>query len=476
MSLHHQRTFTLIPPPANIRGDAPDRRLSAQHVRPMTSKQAQKAYKASTRTPPVSRAEQLRRDRAEQERIRKEFEKEKATAKARLARERKKEKESAEREQKKKKGVPLVTVRPSQDTIARFVRGNGSGKKRTCAGGLLEEMGGCDGGGGGGGKEEVVVSGPDRCGGERVQTEPRATLSTGSAGTRELDLIPEEEGDDIEQDIDSGLEELLDAISRDQCGVKHQQADEGHVAKTGPPSGPPRRVPLEEEAVMTSPLKPPSLSPTSRPPRPPRPPYMLQAPTKEKSSEPPPSPPMSTQAILGNLEDFFPSSSQQARELQDDALPEPHSHPSPSKHHTPSLTTHASKPLTPSPPPPRRQRFFTPSGTNELVSLAIQRSRRTAAIHQPQRPHGLLSQSDILVNTTRAGNLKHPPKPLPTPAQKTPGRNPDSRPCNAITTTTSFSAEKENVQPQVAPPRIDASQESEYGGDWIDDLALDLIM
>lgn len=88
----------------------------------MTSKQVQKAHKAANKQPRLSRAEQAKKDRAEQERIRKEMDKERATAKARLQREKKKEKEAMVKVEKKRKRLPLVTVRPSQDTIARFVR------------------------------------------------------------------------------------------------------------------------------------------------------------------------------------------------------------------------------------------------------------------------------------------------------------------------------------------------------------------
>ncbi|KAG5930419.1 hypothetical protein E4U53_002242 [Claviceps sorghi] len=355
-----QRTFTLIPPVATTRGDPLDRRLPTRHVRPMTSKQAQKAYKAATRAPPVSRAEQRRRDREEQERIRREFEKEKATAKARLAREKRKEKESAEREQKRRKGMPLVSVRPSQDTIARFVRGNGSHRKRDCAGATVEETG-----------------------------------RDGDA--RELDLVPEEQLEEGEEDVESGLEELLDAVSRGACGPRHPGPEEEDAAET---DAPPPRVPLPggEDAVVVA-------SPTCLP----------RASPGEDASEPAP-PPMSTQAILGNLDDFFPSSSQQARELQDDA-PWP--------------------PETPAPNPSRR--FFTPSGSSELVSLAVQRSRRAAALHQ-SRPHAQPLQGAVLVNSPR-------PKPPYRPKSS----------------------------PRVASPPASASPESEYGGEWIDDLALELI-
>ncbi|KAL7790672.1 hypothetical protein V8C43DRAFT_285155 [Trichoderma afarasin] len=122
-----QRTFTIVPPAG------PAERTPVNN-RPMTSKQVRKAYKEANRVPRVSRAEQLRQERAEQERIRKEFEKDKAALKAKTLREKKRAKEQAEREEKRKKGLPLVNVRPSQDTIAWFVRGKSSGTKRDCRG------------------------------------------------------------------------------------------------------------------------------------------------------------------------------------------------------------------------------------------------------------------------------------------------------------------------------------------------------
>ncbi|CAG9941526.1 unnamed protein product [Clonostachys rosea f. rosea IK726] len=99
-------------------------------IRPMTSKQVKKAHKAATRQPKLSRAEQRRLELAEQERIRKEFEKERTAARARAARERKKQKELADKEAKRKNRLPLVAPRPSQETLSRFMWGNGSGLKR----------------------------------------------------------------------------------------------------------------------------------------------------------------------------------------------------------------------------------------------------------------------------------------------------------------------------------------------------------
>ncbi|KAI1402893.1 hypothetical protein F4819DRAFT_453160 [Hypoxylon fuscum] len=120
-----QNTFTIIPnAPGAINGDL-DPSQSRPKARPMTTKQAKKAYqKKNNKGPKLSKAEQRRQDLFEQDRIRKEFEKEKNQARARAARDKKKEKEEKERAEKKKKGLPLVDVHPSQDTIAWFVRGD----------------------------------------------------------------------------------------------------------------------------------------------------------------------------------------------------------------------------------------------------------------------------------------------------------------------------------------------------------------
>lgn len=124
-----QQTFTLIP-------EARARAAATNNVppRPMTSKQVKKAHKQANKQPKLSRAEQRRLELAEQERIRKELEKDRQAARARAARERKRQKEEAQKEAKRKSGKPLVDVRPSQDTISRFVRGNGTGKKRDGSG------------------------------------------------------------------------------------------------------------------------------------------------------------------------------------------------------------------------------------------------------------------------------------------------------------------------------------------------------
>ncbi|KAK3374672.1 hypothetical protein B0H63DRAFT_255249 [Podospora didyma] len=129
-----QNTFTLVPNKMGMQGLL-SREAAGEPIReskpPMTSKQAKKLYLEATRQPRVSREEARRIEREEQERIRNEFEKEKAANKARILREKKKAKEDKAKEEKRKKGLPLFQVHPSQDTITRFVRGNGVSKKRS---------------------------------------------------------------------------------------------------------------------------------------------------------------------------------------------------------------------------------------------------------------------------------------------------------------------------------------------------------
>ncbi|CCF45441.1 hypothetical protein CH063_03603 [Colletotrichum higginsianum] len=118
-----QNTFAVIPAAPGRVGGAPSKP-------PMTSKQAQKLYKQANKEPRRSKAEQRKWEKERQEEIRKELEKERAAVKARAARERKKAKEEEARENRRRAGQPIFDCRPSQDTIARFVRGNGTSLKR----------------------------------------------------------------------------------------------------------------------------------------------------------------------------------------------------------------------------------------------------------------------------------------------------------------------------------------------------------
>lgn len=114
-----QQTFSLIPELPSALHSGEDGRVSRP---PMTTKQAKKAYKAKNKEPKLSKAEQRRQDLMEQDRIRRELEKERNQARTKTARDKRKEKEEKEKSDKKKKGLPLVEVHPSQDTLARFMR------------------------------------------------------------------------------------------------------------------------------------------------------------------------------------------------------------------------------------------------------------------------------------------------------------------------------------------------------------------
>lgn len=188
-----------------------------------------------------------------------------------------------------------------------------------------------------------------------------------------------------------------------------------------------------------------------------------------------PTPPMSTQAIFSNLDDLFPSSSQQARELEEEfpsqMLPLKTAPPVASRvpsQRAPSQRVASQRPPSqkipsqrvasqripsqrvasqkvPSQPPsqqmPSQQpaRFFTSSGGREQLSLALQRSRRTAAMEQLQERERSRREAGLALQQSARKR------------QKT-GQN-----------------DKENVAPAVP-----GSQESDYGGQWLDNIALDL--
>ncbi|KAI0468388.1 hypothetical protein F4859DRAFT_491466 [Xylaria cf. heliscus] len=142
-----QNTFSVIPDlPSAINGNHYGG-AGGSHTRatrpPMTTRQVKKAYQKANKGPKLSRAEQRRQELFEQDRIRKEFEKEKNQARARAARDKKREREERERAEKKKKGLPLVDVRPSQGTIARFVRAKLKSQKDGSPSPLREDGGRC---------------------------------------------------------------------------------------------------------------------------------------------------------------------------------------------------------------------------------------------------------------------------------------------------------------------------------------------
>ncbi|KAH6892400.1 hypothetical protein B0T10DRAFT_559988 [Thelonectria olida] len=665
-----QRTFTLIPQHPG-RNDAPD---AARFERPMTSKQVQKAYKAANRGPKMTRIERIKHEKAEQERIRKEFEKERAASKARAAREKKKGKALAEREEKRKKGLPLVNVRPSQDTISRFVRGNGTTKKRDAEGeqmeakeakntetldlptaapkldDIVEEEDEAD-------IEDLAIElekpcpppplpppipEPETIPEEKkkdeketnnkkqkmieedgnftqdlddyfdkeafdffsppVVTKPKLISKPGPIAEekKKVDLDPwsdsnpwkkdhggavdgpfdvlddnEDAGDlddyfdeelaqDMLQDI---LADAQEAAMKNQLKTNHTRPHCAHMSMELPEPSVPKEssrptrkpTPYEEDLGIQK------QTPMAPPPRPSTVKLARRSPSRSPSP-PRQAPPLSTQAILSNFDDFFPSPSQQARELEEEitakstpskAISPLHSQKEP---HPPEPSLPEPRPDSPSPPP---RRFFTSSGSHELMSLALQRSRRTAELEKIQQRDRLRTQTGMAFRqeaeaAARAQRNKLKPQPVktahtpqrhvPPAAQKAPERSiprtntrppvqinkgrpmsstAHATPRNGLPKAPTPTVPKTNTKPMIeslkarpapttpnantktipqlpkaaspivakvkaainenkentelAParevPGPSASQESEYGGgDWMDDIELDLMI
>ena len=119
-----QRTFQLIPETL-AKSNVP--------IKAMTSKQAKKAYqKRSIKGPKVPRAEQARLDKEELERQKIEYERERASRKAKAVRDKKAQKAEEEKAERKRKGLPEPNryVRASQPRISMFVS-SGKGNKRS---------------------------------------------------------------------------------------------------------------------------------------------------------------------------------------------------------------------------------------------------------------------------------------------------------------------------------------------------------
>ncbi|KAF5604755.1 uncharacterized protein FSUBG_6733 [Fusarium subglutinans] len=597
-----QRTFTVIPKFPG-RADYPDK----PPLRPMTSKQVRNAYKAANKGPKLTREESRRQERAEQERIRKEFEREKAAAKAKVARDKKKEKELAEKEAKRKKGLPLVNVRPSQETISWFVRGNGTSKKRDAQGNDIKDDNAMANESNADTNEamtseeqpqqpatkaqklddiqeddeeisdaamETIVEdlpkplrespkpqspeGKNETNAE--QTEQREALVASETAPEnppmpeiELEGLEDELDADFEEDLALGILEDIEAAMgnpksnmnhgvQKTCNKTHEEAPATKQPLEAPRNGIPNRY--AEDLGLKRPAPPFSFA------KPPLPQHNLEP---RSSSPPHQEPPMSTQAILFNLDDFFPSSSQQVRELEEEldegVLPSAPLHLTPiaeedeesfdeglekSSDQTPLPPL---EPASDSPPTPPR-RFFTSSGSHERMCLAIQRSRRTAALEKIQQRErarmqaGMIEQaqaesrrmckpreptrkpsvfSNPPPHAAQCNQPRKPPFKTPPTLQKTrhsstttstkraepqlskqPPKKPSPRlsnnpnimnpriPPKRIETPKQHlpplpQKSKENQKPPQQPFALSASQES-YGGEWVDDLDLDLMI
>ena len=441
-------------------------------------------------------------ERAEQDRIRKEFEKDKAAAKAKLARDKKKEKEMQEKQRRRKSGMPLVDCRPSQASISGFARPQTMTKKPglfarqpqrkfftakvevketaedhehdtpKATHSLLVESPAAD-------IDRVTETDPD-VENESKSSEPQQPAATvevlqpPQATTNEVEESTTDEGhitiatgvdfvlDDDEFDL--GMLDALDCATTEQLEVPYKSLT--HISS--PPKAPDFTM-LEDQVTTALPsagnddvfVKP--ALPIARFSKQP----LHQSPREQSPPACPAfqcrNPPPSTQAILCNLDDFFPTSSQQARELEevDDeesaGLPEirwppPQPQPAqdfndrfafgtdiesfdssqlssgelqqllpldekrvepeqPEQQQIPLLPDNPSlQATTPSAPietSPGKKRFFTSSGSNELFMLALYRSRRSADLEElRRRDQQRVELGDIMLAQEEAEKLK----------------------------------------------------------------------
>jgi hypothetical protein len=163
----------------------------------MTSKAAKRAYLKANRAPRISRAEQRRLEAEERARQKEEDEKERNAERAKAARERKAQKEQAQRDARRKMGVPEPSkfVRPSQPTISRFVV---AGAKRTWQ------------------AVETVADESDStiCGGEDDNYQPAKRLAADDTSEEEFGDFPSLSQSDLPallDNIDNATEALKDS-------------------------------------------------------------------------------------------------------------------------------------------------------------------------------------------------------------------------------------------------------------------------
>ncbi|KAH7303293.1 hypothetical protein B0I35DRAFT_446919 [Stachybotrys elegans] len=445
-----QNTFTLVPTAAAL-ATAP-RALPNQ---PMTSKQVVKAYKAAHRKPRLSRAEQRRQDQAEIARIRREqeaerkaLEKEKASVKAKAARQKKKDEEAAKREERRRNGLPLVDVTASQGVLTALF------------------------------KPRKVVKPMDTVQEERTASpepvaDPAPESENHSTGRDEPDedKAAKDKADDSKPDdgysenppspkMNPPLEQVHSRLPSPHHAQPPTTTSPKHASPTtNPPNQlddlddlldsdwdaleaidldamqppPPAKVPPEApagEAVLAcgSKPEPPSLPERKRPVES-RYEEDLGIAKKPRFSSPRPQPPpLSTQYILYEFDDLFPTASQQLRELEETvpspppapqtSMPPPKPVLQPSPHRQKS-----SSPATPA----RRKRFFTDTGSQERWATALHKSRCSAQLDHWRRKDRV-EEPDV---------------------------------------------GKENIPPPAPLPPPPASQESEFGGGWLDDAPLD---
>lgn len=301
-----QKTFELIPDPVGHLGQG-QQAGAVLSKPPMTTKQAKKLYRQKNKGPKLSKAEQRRIELMEQDRIRKDFEKEKAQARARTARERKKEKEEKEKEEKKRKGLPLIDVHPSQDTISNFISRLGFGRKPGLNGGksnleTVQETE-CDTGTNGGeaqedGEDEASEKEnqePNDVAGDRPAKRRRTTQPNGKLLDRMIHIPSQHSVDAIArvaQELGMGIRSRASSVDTDDPATETMLEDqliadvELASSKSMASSSPIKASPVKEVTPKHVPApKPVSAAPPYQTrPRPPRP-----LPSQQKS-QPPKSP------------------------------------------------------------------------------------------------------------------------------------------------------------------------------------------
>ncbi|PFH57855.1 hypothetical protein XA68_14474 [Ophiocordyceps unilateralis] len=375
--------------------------------RPMTSRQVRKAYKAATRTTTTTMS---RAEVRKQEKAEQELQRrEMARERARTAREKKRALESAERDRRRRSGLPLLAARPGQEGIAAaFARGK-----------------------------------------------MRGSVGEGEDGR----LDDDDDDDDGEKEEEGGGGELVRLLisPRPLCKTPPTTQDEK------PTSDAPRQrretktpaqmrqhdgdAPLPSGATTTT------TTTTTTTPRP-----------------PPPPPPCGTQAILLHPDAFFPSSSQQERELEEDEESSPllvDMFPSSSQQRReldeswPMISSSKASPA------------VTKAPRSAIPSCPRSSSSKAAAATADRLPPLPCSRGNSSTTTTTTC-------PCPSPYN-----GPSSLTTTTTTTTTTTlqrrrhqtkpsSPGKENVAPPVEDPS--ASQETDYGGGWVDDVVSELLV
>lgn len=197
-------------------------------TRPLTTRDARRAYLDSTRVPRVSKAEERRREREELERIREEERQGRERARARAARERKRAREDEEKAERRRRGEPVVRVTASQGMISAFF---GRGRERK---------------GGGGGERGAAAGGKAECGDQRSVTDEREGVDNRDEDQRntrcEEAQVCAESGSQELDDLFLSASQLDREVGRTSQTPRKRSRDEAFRRPDPPPPKPPDRA------------------------------------------------------------------------------------------------------------------------------------------------------------------------------------------------------------------------------------------